>query len=87
MRNKGEWEEMERSVRLERSCAEDEEVSEEGKGARWHGTYEYPRRLQQWGEGKRERKTRGVATVEQYSDGHDCSTCRLYGTRIIHYKL
>jgi len=42
---------MERSVRLERSCAEDEEVSEEGRGARWHGTYEYPRQLQQWGEG------------------------------------
>jgi hypothetical protein len=63
MRNKGEWEEMERSVRLERSCAEDEEVSEEGKGARWHGTYEYPRRLQQWGE-ESEGGKRGVATVE-----------------------
>lgn len=38
-----------RGLRLEGSCAEDEEVSEEGEGARWHGTYEYPRRLQQRG--------------------------------------
>lgn len=46
-----------RGLRLEGSCAEDEEISEEDEGAQWHGTYEYPRHLQRW--------EREAATVEK----------------------
>lgn len=64
MRIKGEWEEMERSVRLERSCAEDEEV--------------YRRKVKEPGGMERVPDcSSGVRETRRHSDGHDCSMCRL----------
>lgn len=53
---------MERSAAGEKLCRRRRGISEEGKRARWHGTYVYLR----GGEGRW-----GEASTAEYSDGHD----------------